>query len=203
METNKIGCTHRYKPREHKNLWLKYCVMKRRCYSKKFIKYPDYGGRGIKICDEWLESFDNFAEWAYANGYKPGLTIERKDVNGNYCPENCTFIPIGDQAKNKRNTIWVDYEGERIQLSILCKRENVNYDMVRYRMNDMGWTAEKAIKEPSAKERVSLAEKCRQHNISRSIVKDRINKLGWNEERALTTPPRHCRRKNKITDVVQ
>lgn len=181
---------HKHPTTIHKKLWWKYTSIKRRCNNPNFSRYADYGGRGIKICDEWNDSFDAFAEWAYANGYEDGLTIERIDVNGNYCPENCIFITMEEQAKNKRNTIWVDYNGERIQLRELCRREGKNYDMIKYRIEDMGWSIERAIQEPSSKEKYSLAQKCRDHNIPFEVVKDRINKLGWDEERALTTPVR-------------
>lgn len=187
---------HKYKTSENKKLWWKYSTIKRRCYNKDFARYEDYGGRGIKMCDEWLQNFDNFVEWAYANGYKDGLTIERRDVNGDYCPENCTFITLEEQARNKRNTIWVTYNGERIQLKKLCERENVNYHMIKYRIKEMGWPIEKAISEPSSKDMITLADKCRPYNIPRKIVYDRINKLGWDEERALTTPVRHCKKRD-------
>jgi hypothetical protein len=76
-------------------------TMKDRCFREKCIDYKNYGGRGITIQKEWLD-FKNFYEWAKNNGYKEGLTIERIDVNGNYCPENCKWIPMSEQYKNKQ-----------------------------------------------------------------------------------------------------
>ena len=73
----------------------------KRCRNKKSTDYHNYGGRGIDICQEW-EDFSNFKRWAIGNGYKHDLTIERVDVDGNYCPDNCTWITKGEQAKNKR-----------------------------------------------------------------------------------------------------
>lgn len=186
---------HKYPKSENEALYWKYHAMKSRCYNPKSNNYHRYGGRGIVVCPEWLESFDNFAEWSYANGYEEGLTIERIDPNGNYCPENCTFITMEEQARNKRNTIWVTYHGERIQLAKLCEREGKDYFMILYRIQDMGWSADDAIDIPSAKERYTLADKCREHGLPYSVVKDRIHKLGWDEERALTTPARHMERK--------
>lgn len=86
------------------NIWQK---MKSRCYSVNDDAYKNYGERGICVCDEWKGDFIAFKEWAVNSGYLDSLTIERKDVNGNYCPENCCWIPKGEQASNKRNTIRV------------------------------------------------------------------------------------------------
>ena len=76
-----------------------YLAMKNRCYCKTSDRYSYYGGRGIKICDEWLADFMNFYNWAMANGYNDKLTIDRINVNGNYEPSNCRWITKGEQSR--------------------------------------------------------------------------------------------------------
>jgi hypothetical protein len=78
--------------------------MKQRCANPNNQKYKDYGGRGIKVCEEWLHDFQSFYDWAIANGYADGLSIDRIDVNGNYCPENCRWVTMMEQRHNRRDS---------------------------------------------------------------------------------------------------
>ena len=118
--------------------------MKDRCYRNSCSNYCDYGGRGIKICDEWLNDFSTFKEWALSNGYREGLTIERKDVNGDYCPENCCWIPKSEQAKNRRNSHFITYKGETKTLSDWSKELHIDRETVRLYEERFG-SGEKAI----------------------------------------------------------
>ncbi len=82
-----------------------YHGMKERCYTKSNSCYKNYGGRGIKVCDEWLHDFMAFYKWSMNNGYDDSLTIDRIDVNGNYEPKNCRWVTNIEQQRNKRNNI--------------------------------------------------------------------------------------------------
>lgn len=84
--------------------------MKTRCHNPHVKAYSDYGGRGIKICDEWND-FKAFKNWALQNGYKEGLTIERLDVDKGYTPNNCIWIERKAQSWNRRNTRYISYKG--------------------------------------------------------------------------------------------
>ena len=90
--------------------------MRNRCYLKTRYDYYGYGGRGISVCEDWKNNFEPFMNWALNNGYKDNLTLDRIDVNGNYCPENCRWSTKKEQAINRRTTVFVEYNGEKHSL---------------------------------------------------------------------------------------
>ena len=131
-------------------LYDTYKLMIRRCYQESSRSYKDYGARGITVCKEWKEDLRCFVDWAMANGYEEHLTIERIDHNGNYSPDNCTFITREKQAINKRNNVFVEHKGERKTLAEWSKdpRCVVRYHALAYRIRRK-WDFEKALKTPS------------------------------------------------------
>lgn len=122
-------------------------AMVSRCNNPNNRSYENYGGRGIHVCDEWLDS-SCFFEWAITNGYSEGLTIERVDVNKGYEPSNCKWIPKAEQARNKTNSRMVEINGERKCLAQWCEEYGVDYFMVRQRICKLGWEPEKALTTP-------------------------------------------------------
>lgn len=88
-----------------------------RCYNTHSRSYKDYGERGISICKEWRNDFMSFYNWALNNGYQEDLSIDRIDVNGNYEPSNCRWIPMGEQSKNTRKNVYFTYNGKTQVLS--------------------------------------------------------------------------------------
>lgn len=128
-------------------IYKKWASMKNRCKNPNEKKYYDYGGRGITYCKEW-EDFEEFYDWAINNGYTDGLSLERIDVNGNYCPDNCKWITPKEQQQNKRNTIRVIYDNKEWCLRDLCSYLNLNYKSVTSRIYQQGFSPIEAITTP-------------------------------------------------------
>ena len=131
-------------------LYAAYCGMKSRCSNPHYKYYSKYGGRGIKVCKEWKESFDAFAEWAYANGYVEGASgvdqsIDRIDVDGDYCPENCKWTNQTQQVRNRSNTRWVIYKGEKVNPYDFAKQFNITNKVYVYRHLDKNETGEQIL----------------------------------------------------------
>lgn len=133
------------------HLYKVYYGMKARCYNPNNKNYKHYGGRGIEICEEW-QSFEAFAEWADKSGYAEGLTIERKDVNEGYCPQNCCWITQREQTRNKRNTVYITAQGETKTLLEWAEQLNVPASMLKARQA-RGWTEEEIISTPKGMRR--------------------------------------------------
>lgn len=119
-----------------------------RCENKKCSQYEDYGGRGISVCKKWHD-LEVFAKWAYANGFseektKSEQTIERKDVNGNYEPNNCCFVTMKEQNNNKRNSRRISYNGEIHTLAEWSEITGINRTTIAWRLNK-GLSAKEAL----------------------------------------------------------
>ena len=112
------GCSRiKYKGIENKRIISILQGIKKRCLNKNCKDYANYGGRGIKIYQEWIDNPITFYNWAMANGYQDDLTIDRIDVNGNYEPSNCRWANKKQQANNRRNNRFITYKGETHSVS--------------------------------------------------------------------------------------
>lgn len=136
---------------EHTRLYGIWSDMRLRCYDEKNIAYHRYGGRGITICDEWKNDVKAFYDWATANGYKDSLTIDRIDNDGNYCPENCRWATVKEQASNRRSNILVTHNGKTQTMKKWANEVGTPYKVVWARMQKLGWSAERALTEPVKK----------------------------------------------------
>jgi hypothetical protein len=125
--------------------------MKSRCNNSKANKYCDYGGRGIKVYDKWNGEHDylTFRTWAYENGYREGLSLDRIDVNGNYEPSNCRWVTQKVQTRNTRVNRNITYKGETHVLQDWAKILNINPNTLYHRIVTLGWEIEEAFENKS------------------------------------------------------
>lgn len=148
--------THGMSKTRLNNIWL---GMKNRCLNSKSVSYRHYGGRGITICEEWLD-FIVFKDWALSNGYQENLTLDRIDVNQNYCPENCKWSNRIDQTINKRcvEQVYIEAFGEKKHIIawVHDPRCKVSKPALEYRIS-AGWESERAItQEPERSKKMNV-----------------------------------------------
>ncbi len=119
-----------------------WCGMRQRCYDKNQPAYPDYGGRGITVCQRWMDSFENFMEDMGLRS--SGMTLERKDNSGNYEKSNCVWATRKVQNNNKRSNVFIEHEGKRQTLSQWSSETGIPYCTLRMRIV-RGWNPITAI----------------------------------------------------------
>lgn len=137
--TNSCGCakierckdmTMKYRIKHggrHERLYRIWHGMMGRCYNRNNKDYKNWGGRGIIICGEWKTDYAAFRSWAMSNGYSDNLTIDRIDVNGDYAPDNCRWIPLAEQGRNRRDTHMFQYGGKVRCISEIAVIAGVKY----------------------------------------------------------------------------
>ena len=127
------------------NIWAK---MKARCLNEKESCFERYGGRGIQVCEEWAQSFETFAEWAYSNGYAENLTIDRIDNNKGYSPENCRWATMKDQSNNRRSNRLLTHNGETRTLAQWSEAAGIKPRALTRRLDRWGWSLSEALTIP-------------------------------------------------------
>lgn len=108
--------------------------MMHRCYNINNQKYPRYGARGITICDEWKNSYDEFYKWSINNGFQLGLSIDRINNDGNYEPSNCRWTTRKQQMRNTSRNRLITYQNETHSLAEWCEILNINYSTANVRL---------------------------------------------------------------------
>ena len=119
--------------------------MRSRCYrTSKGKTYQRYGGRGIRVCEEWRASFEIFRDWAILNGYEESLELDRIDNDKDYEPSNCRFVSHRENSWNRRNGRMIYYEGKRMCLAEWSEELGINYETLRTRFR-LNWSVERAF----------------------------------------------------------
>ena len=125
---------------------IRACMMQR-CYNPKNKGYHNYGGRGITVCEEWSTDSKAFIEWALANGYQEGLSIDRIDNNKGYSPENCRWATRKQQQNNTRKNVRVTINGETHTYAEWAEILGVDKNRFHHRLK-YGWNLERVLSEP-------------------------------------------------------
>lgn len=107
-------------------LWNIWSGIKQRCKDPNCKCFKRYGGRGIAICKEWENDFSAFRDWAYQNGYRKSLSVDRIDVNGNYCPDNCRWATAKEQCRNRTNNHLISYNGKTMCITEWAEYLGIN-----------------------------------------------------------------------------
>jgi hypothetical protein len=118
-----------------------------RCNDSSSKDYPNYGGRGIAVCKEWESDFYVFAKWALSNGYQDTLTIDRRNNEGSYCPENCRWATVKEQSNNKRNNRILEHNGKKMTVSQWAREIGCKPYVVFSRLR-CGWPVDRALSAP-------------------------------------------------------
>lgn len=187
------------------NIWQ---GMKKRCYRKKNINYPSYGGRGIKVCERWHDFINFFADMGTCPA---GYQLDRKDNEGDYTPENCRWVTPKVNSRNKRDTIFIEHDGLRLSVNDWSDRTGIASPTIIARI-EHGWSVHDALTVPVAEYTQAahrtlrtgtrvfpmltangvtklLCEWCEELGCDPRTVYARLN-AGWPVEKALTQPIR-------------
>lgn len=155
-KTKSCGClrhVHRETEKSHQyvgtRIYRIWGNMVNRCTNPNNPAYPNYGGRGIMVCDEWRD-FKKFLKWATENGYNETLQIDRIDNDGGYFPENCRWTDRITQANNKRSNRITEYGGHVGTLKEIARIYGINYKVLHNRLK-LGWDIDRAITKPVRK----------------------------------------------------
>lgn len=168
--------------------------MKQRCSNSNHISYHNYGGIGVKVCDEWCNNYYAFKQWALDNGYDETLprgvqTIERIDKTGDYEPSNCCWISIQEQQQNKRVVPLYEYKGEKHSIPQWAEILGISKRLLSNRIHGLKWDFAKAVETPFNKkhsdkfryaiykgEEVSVLQISKEIGICRETIISRLDK---------------------------
>lgn len=129
-----LSSSKKNKKFKNNNIYIgqRYHDMIYRCYNKKCRNYKNYGKRGISVCEEWRNDYQSFIDWCHANGFRRDLHLDRIEVNGNYEPSNCRFIPRKKSANNRTNNVFYEINGIRLTVAEWSERLQIDRNKFSY-----------------------------------------------------------------------
>lgn len=175
----------------HLHVYAVWQAMLQRCENPNAQSYENYGARGISVCEKWHKFEGFFADM----GNRPsGYSLDRIDNDGDYCKENCRWAVTKQQANNQRRNRCIDFNGERLTLSEWADRTGLGWSTIRNRLDQYGWSVEKALTTPPTLaalyefngRKQTLREWSVECRIDLETLVSRVRKLGWSIDRALT-----------------
>jgi lambda repressor-like predicted transcriptional regulator len=176
----------------HSKTYSSWSGMKNRCLNKNNNRYHQYGGRGISICERWIDSFENFLE---DMGECPDShSIGRIDNDGSYCKDNCRWETAKQQSRNKTNTVRVLGESA----TDIAERIGMARSTLTTRIK-RGWNEDVAVNTPVEDKSLCLSVRARNLGLNSKSVDHRVRR-GWSEERALNTPIKNKRQLKELSE---
>lgn len=125
-------------------LYSRYYCMKDRCYNAKAVNFQRYGGRGIKVSDEWFRSYSSFKWWSIQNGCDPSLQLDRINNNQGYSSENCRWVTPQENSNNRRGNRRIPFDGKTKTLAQWSRSLSLNYKTLHNRLS-LGWTVSRTF----------------------------------------------------------
>lgn len=163
-------------------LYSKWSGIISRCYNHKDPGYKNYGGRGITVCDEWRNDFKDFFLWSINNGWQYGrrIHIDRVDNDGPYSPENCRYVDVSVNARNKRNNIYIEFKGIKYQILDLLELVGtaITPASVCARIKS-GWSVEEAVLLP----KLDAWTRKKNPHLIKSILEEKLNEFRLNQNK--------------------
>lgn len=182
-------------------IYDEYQKMKQRCYNPNNTNYKYYGGKGIKVCDEWLDSEEGLVKfyfWAITHGYRDNLTIDRINSNGDYTPENCRWTNHTIQANNKGNNVYLTLNGVSHTAATWSEITGISVYNIYNRKKNLKWNDEKTLTTPENKyikilnhsdgRSMTVTEWAIESGYNRDLIYDRVFRQGWSVDRAVSEP---------------
>lgn len=178
-------------------LYTVWCRMRERCYRTADVSYPNYGARGIGVCEEWRVSSKAFIDWALEHGWQRGLQLDRIDNNGDYTPKNCRFVTRKQNSVNRRTNRLITHAGRTMTISEWSEETGLKFATL-YRRLQKVWPVERALNTSAGKwtsrhlscgnDDLTVSELSQRTGLTVAAIYNRLRR-GWSHDRIVSETP--------------